>query len=57
MATYNREDPKADATKTDASPESTWGATREAKDAWASKHGRAAEEKGDREAKPEKEAK
>lgn len=31
-----------DRTKTDASPESTWGATEEAKAAWDRKHGAAA---------------
>ena len=33
---------KGDANKTDASPESTWGANREAKEAWDNKHGKAA---------------
>jgi hypothetical protein len=34
--------PKADHTKTDADPQSTWGATPEAKEAWDRKHGKAA---------------
>jgi hypothetical protein len=33
---------KQDRTKTDASPESTWGATEDAKAAWDRKHGAAA---------------
>lgn len=33
---------RQDATKTDANPESTWGATEEAKAAWDRKHGSAA---------------
>lgn len=33
---------RGDATKTDASPESTWGASEEAKEAWDRKHGKAA---------------
>jgi len=35
-------DPDRDRTKTDGSPESTWGATSEAKAAWDRKHGAAA---------------
>lgn len=33
---------KADATKSDASPESTWGASEETKEAWDRKYGKAA---------------
>ena len=32
---------KDDATKTDSSPQSTWGATDAAKQAWENKHGKA----------------
>lgn len=35
-------DAKSDRTKTDAAPESTWGATEEAKAAWDRKYGPAA---------------
>ena len=33
---------KDDATKTDGSPQSTWGATEDAKASWERKHGKAA---------------
>jgi hypothetical protein len=36
-------DTDKDRTKVDASPESTWGATEEAKTKWQNKHGKAAE--------------
>jgi hypothetical protein len=44
---------KGDATQTDASPESTWGASPEAKEKWDRKHGAAAR----RQAKEEADAK
>lgn len=36
---------RGDANKTDASPESTWGASPEAKEAWDRKYGKAAARK------------
>jgi hypothetical protein len=46
-------DADRDRTKTDASPQSTWGATEEAKAAWERKHGNAAR-KAAKEANEEK---
>lgn len=40
-------DADKDHTKTDGSPESTWGATPEAKAAWDKKHGAAARKKAE----------
>lgn len=40
MAERETDKSKTDATKIDAEPTSTWGATPEAKEAWARKHGK-----------------
>lgn len=48
---------KADHTKSDASPQSTWGATQETKEAWDRKHGKAARRAAEEAAKAEKDAK
>lgn len=41
-------DADKDRTKVDASPESTWGASEEAKTKWHSKYGKAAEKAAER---------
>lgn len=45
---------RGDANKTDASPESTWGANQEAKEAWDRKYGKAARKAAEENAEKEK---
>lgn len=46
---------RGDANKSDASPESTWGANQETKEAWDRKHGKAARRAAEEAAKSESE--
>lgn len=45
---------RGDANKTDTSPESTWGASPEAKEAWDRKYGKAARKAAEESAEKEK---
>lgn len=45
---------RGNANQTDASPESTWGANQDAKEAWDRKHGKAARKAAEEAAKADK---